>query len=592
MTTATLTSGDIQAQAMMRLARMRYARQQAQAMGGPGVLGSQASLYQFVLDYPWQIDHHPFDWEKHKYQIPIYEAFRLAPGQNDGLSMTVIKGAQVGMTIWAMLGLLYTIARFRGQKVGYFMPDQTMSQISSSDRFKPLMDSNPEVTRQFGALGMAKGADNSKRLRSLGESSIFFSYMGGMTSTESVPLTAIFYDEVRMMASADISRAEQRISHAAYPVNIKLSTAGAPGVDIDYYYKLTDQREWVTQCQCADGIMLADAWPECLGFAGDIVFYRCPRCDTKITNPQDGQYVAQVPSKTTIGFRVPQLLSLAPLHQPSALWAKFNNPMEDRGEFYRSVLGRPFIDPEAQLVSEADLAACENREVAWEQDGTNCAMGIDAMGGWLDIVVLAHSRGGKYRLVHLERLESDSPFEDGRLDALMRRYDVDVCCCDLNPAYNESLRFAKRWQPRVFLVTYSSSERADMIAWRDRLRKKDQIANEDDVKFKYLVCIQRYKAIDWAMSLYKKRLIELPPREGLVREVRDELGRTRPVALCAELYWPHMQRVVRQKHILDEQQGTYKMEIVKVGHDPHFAFSYTYAAVAASREPGGRVAFI
>ena len=61
------------------------------------------------------------------------------------------------------------------------------------------------------------------------------------------------------MSMTDISLAEQRISHSEYPVNIKLSTAGYPGTDIDYYYSLTNQQEWHTRCRCPDGIVLADA---------------------------------------------------------------------------------------------------------------------------------------------------------------------------------------------------------------------------------------------------------------------------------------------------------------------------------------------
>jgi hypothetical protein len=205
------------------------------------------------------------------------------------------------------------------------------------------------------------------------------------------------------------------------------------------------------------------------------------------------------------------------------------------------------------------------------------------MGNWNDVVVLQQARGGKYQLVHLERIEGEDPFGDGRLDALMRRYDVSCCVCDLNPNYNEALRFAKRWLSRVFLVTYSSSAQAPMVAWRDRDQPRHQVANAPEVQLRYMVTIQRYKALDYALGLFRTRMVAMPHRRGLVQTVHDEHGVRRPVFLAEELFWPHMQRMVRQKHVLDAEQLTYKMEMVKVGADPHYAFAWLYAVTAAAR---------
>jgi hypothetical protein len=241
---------------------------------------------------------------------------------------------------------------------------------------------------------------------------------------------------------------------------------------------------------------------------------------------------------------------------------------------------------------EEDLIACEDPDTPWMREGSNCAMGIDQMGGFLDVVVLDRTRRQKLRLAHLERIEGDDPFDDGRLDALMKRYDVSVCVCDLNPSWNESMRFAKRWYGRCWLVTYSSADRADMYMWRDRRRPKDQTPNEPAIKFKFVVTLQRYKALDYALSLFKERQIVLPHRRGLVQTLIDDHGITRPMFMAEEIFWPHMQRIVRKKHILDDEQGTYKMEMIKVGNDPHYAFSYCYAVCAAHRSPGGRVSIL
>jgi uncharacterized C2H2 Zn-finger protein len=567
------------------------------AAGSPPPQIPETTLYEFVTHRHFLIDRMPFDWPKHQYLIPLYQDFVLDPAEGQHLELVVMKGAQVGLSVWGMLGLLFAALKFPGAWLGYFLPDQGMTDIFSANRFKPLVESNAALS---GLLGNEREGINRTRLRNLGTSTILFSYMGGKTSTESAPLLGLVLDEVRRMAALQIGLAEQRISHSPYPINVKLSTAGYPGQDIAHYFHRTDQRYWHTACGCPDGVRLAEIWPECIGLRGGEVFFRCPTCATRIDHPQQGRYIAHVPSHAIHGYHIPQTLSLAPLHTPEKLWQKYTNPQEDRGEFVRSALGRPYVDPEAQLVTEADLTACVDPTVPWyphgilETDLANGAMGVDQMGGWLDVVITLRTRQHKHQLVHLARLEGDDPFGDGRLNTLMHTYDIACCVCDLNPNYNDAMRFAQRWAPRVFLVTYSSTDIAPMIAWRDRQarEKKTQSANDDEVKFKYIVTIQRYKALDWALGLFKQRQMVLPPRQGLLATVHDEHGLLRPVDLSHELYWPHMQRIVRQKHLMDAEQGTYKMEMIKVGADPHMAFSHLYSAVALSRFHGGRVVIL
>jgi hypothetical protein len=575
----------LRAMALRAKHRQEYGVPQAPSLAIP-----ETTLADFVTRRPWQIDRHAFDWEHHQYLWPLYEAFQVDPRANDGLQMVVLKGAQTGASTLGMLGMIFIALKFPGSWLSYYLPDQAMTHIFSSNRFKPMVESNPLIAPLLG--GESGEGDNSNRLRNLGASSISFGYMGGKTSTESIPLLGVFFDEVRRMEALDINLAQERISHSPYPIDIKLSTAGYPEQDIHAYFLKTNQQYYHSTCQCPDGIVLASEWPECIGLQGEEVFYRCPRCSTVIPNPQDGRYLAHAADHTIPGFHMPQTLSLAPLHAPANLWAKYIDPQQDRGEFYRSALGLPYVDPEAQLVVEEDLIACEHAELRWETEGVRCFCGIDQMGQFNDVVVLTHARGGKFRLVHLERIEGEDPFADGRLDGLMRRYDIACCVCDLNPNFNEALRFARRWLGRVFLVTYSNTDRADMFQWRDRRRPKDQAMNEPDVKFKFMVTLQRYKAMDYALGLFRERLIEMPHRRGLVQTVHDEHGVLRPVFMAEELFWPHMTRMVRQKHVLDEDQLTYKMQMVKVGADPHYAFSYTYAICAASRLGSGRVSIL
>src|SRR5215467_7240097 len=76
-----------------------------QANGLPTAQGltiPETTLAQFVTQRPWQIDRHPFDWANHQYLLPLYEAFRVDPHANDGIDIVLIKGAQIGASVWAM----------------------------------------------------------------------------------------------------------------------------------------------------------------------------------------------------------------------------------------------------------------------------------------------------------------------------------------------------------------------------------------------------------------------------------------------------------------------------------------------------------
>ena len=575
---------------LFALAALRLLHRQQHGMPPSATAAvAETTLTQFVTGRPWQIDRHAFDWDAHRYLLPLYDAFRLTPGQNEGLSITLIKGAQIGASVWAMLGLIFLAMKFPGRKAGYFLPDQAMTHLFSVDRFKPMVESNPVIGQM---LGSANDGTNNMRLRMIGDSSVFFSYMGGTTSTESLPLLGIYFDEVRRMAMSDISLAEQRISHSEYPVNIKLSTAGYPGTDIDYYYSLTDQQEWHTRCRCPDGVLLADLWPDCIGLQGGEVFYRCPRCDTRIADPQDGAYVAHATAvQRPLGLRIPQTVSLAPLHSPQALWTRYTNPKEDRGEFYRSALGRPYVDPESQLVTEDDLKACENPDLQWQRTGTKCVIGCDCMGGYAWVVVKCLAPNGKHRLVHLECIEGDDPLGT-RFDQLMREFDVSCAVVDMLPNWNDGMRLAKRWLPRVFLCTYAQHD--PMIAWQDRLKPPKQRPNEWDVRlsFKYRVTLNRYKALEWSLRRFGNRDNEHPHPRGLVQTLTDSHGIRRPMFVSEEVYYPHLKAMVTKKEIRNEETGEARMVMINLGMDPHLCHANAYADVALQRTRGGRVSIL
>lgn len=551
-------------------------------------------LYTFVegMRPTLKVDNEPFVWEGHEYLIEPYKAMAVSGKENlDGHKMVLMCGAQVGKTVFGFLALVWLALKFWGKYFGYFLPDQAMAMIFSDVRFKPMVRSIPQIRPLWGEDPGADDGDkrktDQKRVRSIGPSQIFFSYMQGATSTESIPMLGVVFDEVRKMLEGDIERAEERISHSPYPVNFKYSTAGYPDANIDKYFKQSDQRKFHSKCGCPDGVVLADSFPDCIGtFAGRTV-YICPACNTVIENPRVGRWIAHNESSKTIGYHIPQTLSCR--QTPEKILRAFEEAM-DLQEFYNSKLGIAYLAPESRIVNEDILRATVNPDLQWQTRGVNCAMGIDQMGGFnvvkirrwgpKDLATGLH----KSQSVHIEVIYADDPWE--RCDDLMREFDVSACVVDALPNINEARRFAQRWKGRAWLADYSYEAKGDgdICEWGDRPNQThSERKSSEEIKLKYTVRISRYHGIEWNLMKYVHRLKEQPHEKGLEAIIRDSVGRDKPVFLCLEYFWVHLQKVARRKVMIDESQGKFKMVFENIGIDPHCLHADLYCELALSR---------
>lgn len=582
------------------------------------------SLFEFVERLRRQglkVDNEPFTWEGHEYWVEPYQAMRVHGDRSDeGFEFSAIKGAQVGATIFGFLGLVWLALRFYGRYFGYFLPDREMAMDFSDVRFKPMCMGIPELRSLWGEDPTADWEDddasNRKSVRSLGASRIFWKYMQGKTSTESIPMLGLLFDEVRRMLMGDIERASERISHSPYPINIKYSTAGYPESDIDHYFRRGWQSRYHSRCRCPDGVLLADVFPESVGEALPGVtpslsglgryFWVCPKCKEPVARPIEGQWVKHAPEHPFPSYHIPQTLS--PRQSAASIFRAYNEA-KDIQEFFQSKLGRPYIAKDALLVNESILEATTNPALRWLEGGKNFAMGIDQMGGFNVVVVRCLGERSdmgprKSRLAWLSWVEDENPWEE--CARLMHRFDVSVCVADSLPNINEARRFAAEFPGRVFLADYSFEAEdgtADLCEWGDRLRESEkQRKASEDTKNLWRVRIDRYKAIEWDLMRYVHRLKE-QPTERLPAEVEGKVkGVKQTVDLSRDLFWLHLQKVARRmvpvyKTIREGgvtrqvDEGKVKMIFENVGLDPHFLHADLYAELALTRVSDGGAAF-
>jgi len=278
----------------------------------------------------------------------------------------------------------------------------------------------------------------------------------------------------------------------------------------------------------------------------------------------------------------------------------------DTMELWNSMVGLPYLDPNAQPVKPEHLDGCVNPSLVWahnmgdewkQRNIVHTAMGSDQMGGFNCIVIKQLGQNGKFRTVHLEITHGDDPW--WRQAQLMEEYQVDLAVVDSNPNYNESHRFCKAFPGRVWLAEYTD-EKGALVRWMDKKRQVEDQIKAKDLGLKWTVRISRTRALQWSLGRWALRLNELPdpdallqrlPREGgeVVLSSRLKRGTFSPARICREVYFLHQQRVAFRKEYVDDdaELGVIKRIVADhVGLDPHFAHADLYANVALARIGG------
>jgi phage terminase large subunit GpA-like protein len=299
-----------------------------------------------------EVDNHRFEFDKHRYLLPIYL------DMHD--EVVLIKAAQMGATVYQLLFLIWW-ARHHNVKTGMYFPTKDGVGKLSKDRLTPLIQSNRELSSYIKDAADTIGLKQIENIHGR-TSSMYLLYLGGQASKDSVPLDVVVFDEVRLVKSEDIDQALERISHSEYKVKRFMSTAGFPNKDIHARFLRGNQMTWHVKCNCLDGFIPSEVFPECIVDTGKEVYLRCPRCGMRIHDPQYGNYIAHNPKADVHSYSASQLISK--FITPKEIWKSYLETTNKK-EFYNAKLGRPYIDTENQPVTEETLQANVNPDIKW-----------------------------------------------------------------------------------------------------------------------------------------------------------------------------------------------------------------------------------
>lgn len=592
-----------------------------------------ASDLEFIQRYGLKIDKVSYDFSVETGYPHMLEVFA-----DEHPSQVLMAGAQTSKTSRLIPRFTRAGVMRPGSFMAYYFPDQPLAAKFSEQRFVPFIRSSPDLGRFLGrgAILDEKGT-NQVFTRTIGGSVFFFLSVSSRSGTEGMPMQGIFFDEMRLMMHGDVARAEQRIKAQASPIVMKVSTAGYPNADIHAAFLAGDQHYWHSDCSCADGVVLSLTYPNCIAdLTGTTLEFRrkvehayrnqphwlnmlpdkiaqfgeatyfCPKCGDILVNPRQGWWEAHAPANWIRSRQMSQLTS--PAVSAAQVLTESRDPTKLIADIYKDVVGLPFLDVESMPVSTADLLSCVTSSARWatrQSDAwrrkymKNCALGLDAMGGYNVVVIKQVTPSGKYRTVHLEIIHGTDPWKGTA--RLMVMFDVQVAVIDGEPHYNEAHRFAKQFEGRVWLKTYTANE-APLIDWKDRRKAPaGQRHAGEDIQFKFRVHIHRTHGLQWSLGRWKKHLNEVPDPKGLVQDLPKQngkviltpgfnVGKMTPTAICQEVYFHHQQCVAFRREYKDpddakpeHQRGGYRMVADHVGLDPHFSHAELYANIACAR---------
>ena len=430
--------------------------------------------------------------------------------------------------------------------------------------------------------------------RHLAGSTLYFMWTGiNITSntqrttmrTESTPLDLLVFDEVQGMTSSQIEKTKERMSASLLRASGMVSTARWPEADIHEHFLRTNQQYWHSDCRCPDGVVLSEEWPNCIGQSDGRIFYLCPRCETEITDPQKGRYIAHADSiKRGNGFHFAQTLSRR--ISPASVWQAWLEST-DKQNFYNRKLGKPYSNPDEIPISlELLKRKAFNPDLSWANAGGENYMGVDHMGA-LSVVVVKQKAADGERIIHLEWIEDLDPFK--RTGQLMDEFNVRYCALENEPNYNEAFRFAKDFPGRVFVVEYSGGQIAgEMLRWADRSKQDPEAIRKtsDEARMQWSVRCDQYKFMSFSLGKIKDGVLRMPDPYAKPL-MRDRLIKGHMVpSNIAELFTSHLTKVALRS-IRDDKQNKFKNLVEKVGsEDPHFTYANMCCDVAIARAYG------
>ncbi|MDE0331415.1 MAG: phage terminase large subunit family protein [Nitrospinae bacterium] len=241
------------------------------------------------------------------------------------LTISVLKGAQVGMTTLAIGMALYGVIVHR-LNVGYFLPDQDFADRFDQTRVRPALRRGriASIMRE----GKYKGASPKGLKEFPGRGGSRFLYILGLKdigNAISIPLDVLIRDEVDDLPPENLKWSNDRIDASPLALTLNLAVGRTPGAGIHAMYEGGEQRRWHVRCPaCRADSVLEEHWPGILREGA----LACPACGGALDR-EAGRWKATQVKHGHRSYRLSQLaVGAVRLDRIAAKWAAARLPSE------------------------------------------------------------------------------------------------------------------------------------------------------------------------------------------------------------------------------------------------------------------------
>ena len=165
-------------------------------------------------DQGLKVDGKPFTLHDRPAMHFVYDMIPTTMAEAVGRTVVLQKCAQVGFTVMEMLASLYMSIKFEPITTGMFLPGRDLAALKSSKRFLPIVRLVPAAYKRLvddEAGGARRTTEGNVMARQLGGSLTLFLWTSGKTTTESMPMDVLTFDEVQEMLVSDMEKTVERL---------------------------------------------------------------------------------------------------------------------------------------------------------------------------------------------------------------------------------------------------------------------------------------------------------------------------------------------------------------------------------------------
>ena len=400
----------------------------------------------------------PFMYLRHEYQYDMLEC--------TARRQCACKATQMAFTETAVIRALHSLINRRyPQGALYLFPTADDVTDFSASRFSPLIKDNPDLVARH-----VKDT-NRENLKRIGNGYLFFRGARVQQKTEaglksasklkSIPVDAVYFDEVDEMDQAAVPLALARMEHSELKEEYYLGNPTIPDYGIDAMFQESSQRYWHLKCgKCGQYTNMELEFPECLEETQGRVIRLCVHCRDRELDAHAGMWIPIRPELEDefVGWSISHLCSA--FKDPADILRAYYDPKTDLQSFYNLDLGKAYIAAENRLTKNDVYGCCSDDPMAVNHPGP-CAMGVD-VGKTLNVVIGYRKNWHTLKAIKFARVSSFNDVHD-----LGERYNVKCAVFDMYPETRTVRQYQKDHSYQVFLCDYKEYQRGD-FAFNDK----------------------------------------------------------------------------------------------------------------------------